>query len=206
MACGCMTAWRELATTASGATDLARVLVTGWEPGAIVFAPHLPNTESGLICARVPGFNAIPLVTLEEPGAEAAGLPDSALHEWPVDPYSIGGVRLQLEHMMSTVVHTEREASDRVIRHEGLVVDRLGLRVWVYSLEVHLPPHEFDLLRLLIDQPGHVLAKRELLRTVWGERYLEESLLRTAVCDLRRRLGHASTYITTVPGTGYRFL
>jgi predicted ATPase/DNA-binding winged helix-turn-helix (wHTH) protein len=61
----------------------------------------------------------------------------------------------------------------------------------------------FELLVTLARRPGHLLAKDELLRTVWEGRIVEENNLAVQVGVLRKLLGPES--ITTIPGYGYRF-
>lgn len=73
---------------------------------------------------------------------------------------------------------------------------------------VPLTPKAFDVLAALVEQPGRLLTKEELLRTVWPDTFVEESNLAYNVFALRKALGdtaeHAQ-YIETVPRRGYRF-
>lgn len=75
--------------------------------------------------------------------------------------------------------------------------------------EVHLTRTEYDLLRMLVTNPGKVLTHRQLLQGVWGPEYGEETeYLRTFIKQLRRKLeGDPSrpAHIITEPGVGYRF-
>ena len=74
---------------------------------------------------------------------------------------------------------------------------------------VALAPTPFNLLCALARQPGALLTKDVLLDTVWGHRFVSESVLKTAVSDLRTALGdqpREPRFIQTVPRRGYRFL
>jgi DNA-binding winged helix-turn-helix (wHTH) protein len=84
--------------------------------------------------------------------------------------------------------------------------ERLLLREQV---PVRLPPKAFDALVLLVENPGHLLEKEELLRRVWPGTFVEESNLAQHVSILRKALQDGEggfRYIETVPKRGYRFI
>jgi DNA-binding winged helix-turn-helix (wHTH) protein len=66
-----------------------------------------------------------------------------------------------------------------------------------------------DILTALIERPGELVSKRELLSRVWPDTFVEEANLKTNILSLRRILGDrpdAPQYIATVVGRGYRFV
>ncbi|NJC08220.1 DNA-binding winged helix-turn-helix (wHTH) protein [Polymorphobacter fuscus] len=66
-----------------------------------------------------------------------------------------------------------------------------------------------DILTTLVERPGKVVGKRELVSRVWPDTLVEEANLKVNVASLRRILGdHPATpqYIATVVGRGYRFV
>ncbi len=73
---------------------------------------------------------------------------------------------------------------------------------------VALTPKAFDVLVALLERPGHLISKEELLQRVWPDTFVEESNLAYNVFALRKALGDTaedSQYIETVPKKGYRF-
>jgi eukaryotic-like serine/threonine-protein kinase len=73
---------------------------------------------------------------------------------------------------------------------------------------VAVTPKAFNVLAALVEQPGRLLSKDELLHTVWPDTFVEESNLAYNVFALRKALGDAAEsglYIETVPKRGYRF-
>jgi len=73
---------------------------------------------------------------------------------------------------------------------------------------IKLAPRLFDLLVYLVENPGRVIEKDELLSAVWAGRVVEESNLGQAIFALRKALnteGAAESLISTAPGRGYRF-
>ena len=74
---------------------------------------------------------------------------------------------------------------------------------------VALAPTPFALLCALARQPGTLLTKHTLLDDVWGHQYVSDSVLKTAISDLRTVLGddpRQPRFIETVSRRGYRFI
>jgi two-component system, OmpR family, KDP operon response regulator KdpE len=96
-----------------------------------------------------------------------------------------------------------------VIRVADLEMD-MG-RHWVRKAGniVHLTPKEFDLLAVLMRNPGAPVTHAKLLRAVWGPEYgTELDYLRSFVRTLRKKIEDDPAqpkYILTEPWVGYRF-
>src|SRR5215472_7952851 len=74
---------------------------------------------------------------------------------------------------------------------------------------IAITPKAFETLLVLVQHPGHLMLKGELMRAVWPDSFVEEVNLSQSISTLRRALGdtaHESRYIATVPGKGYRFI
>lgn len=74
---------------------------------------------------------------------------------------------------------------------------------------VPLSPKVFDTLLVLVENSGRILAKEELMQTLWPQTYVEESNLTQNISQLRRALSTEAAetqYIETIPKRGYRFI
>lgn len=71
--------------------------------------------------------------------------------------------------------------------------------------EVTLLPRTFDVLACLVENPGRVLAKDEILKAVWREAFVEENNLTQHISLLRKALADRARCIVTIPGRGYQF-
>jgi Tol biopolymer transport system component/DNA-binding winged helix-turn-helix (wHTH) protein len=74
---------------------------------------------------------------------------------------------------------------------------------------VPLTPKVFDVLRLLVQNSGHLVTKEMLLTEVWPGSFVEEANINRSIFVLRKALGETSlgqSYIETVPKLGYRFV
>ncbi|MCC7153801.1 MAG: winged helix-turn-helix domain-containing protein [Bryobacterales bacterium] len=70
---------------------------------------------------------------------------------------------------------------------------------------VALAPKTYDVLITLVRNAGHLVPKRDLLRQVWPECFVEENILAVHISALRKALGDPS-WIETMPRSGYRFV
>lgn len=89
------------------------------------------------------------------------------------------------------------------------VLDVQQARLLRDGVPVPLPGRPFDVLALLVRQAGRLVGKDEVLDGVWGHRHVSESVLKTAVNQLRDALGDDARqprYVETVPRRGYRFV
>ena len=94
-------------------------------------------------------------------------------------------------------------------RFDEFVVDLEAWQLLHSGQVVHLEPTVLKLLVFLIENHDRLVAKTELLDTVWGETVVSESALSKAIARLRKALGDDPSqprYIETVHSLGYRFI
>ena len=107
------------------------------------------------------------------------------------------------------IMSPNRLASNSKREINGLFIDLAEYQVKLDDRIIHLSRKEFELLRLLTEQPGHILTHRFLTQTIWGESFVDEThYLRVLVRQLRHKLGEEPIqprFIETVQGVGYRF-
>jgi EAL domain-containing protein (putative c-di-GMP-specific phosphodiesterase class I)/DNA-binding winged helix-turn-helix (wHTH) protein len=74
---------------------------------------------------------------------------------------------------------------------------------------VHIGSRALDILILLLERPGELVTKNEIMARVWPDVCVESGNLAVNICALRRALGegHAGNrYVINIPGRGYRFV
>lgn len=74
---------------------------------------------------------------------------------------------------------------------------------------ISLAPKAFDVLVYLVENPGHLVEKDELMDAVWADSFIEPNNLPRTIHTLRTALGqreNGDVYIETVPKKGYRFI
>ena len=93
------------------------------------------------------------------------------------------------------------------IKAGDLEVNPIALRVKVNGLPLDLALMEFKLLCVLMSRPGEIIAREELLETVWGkDAGVDIRSVDTYVYRVRTKLGDQGAMMQTVRGRGYVFM
>lgn len=95
----------------------------------------------------------------------------------------------------------------KIYKFRNCLMNTLERTVLKDGKRVDLTPKTFDVLQMLVERPGEIVTKDELLGTVWNGSFVEEGNLPVHVAKLRRQLdnGDSQRCIETVHGGGYRF-
>jgi DNA-binding winged helix-turn-helix (wHTH) protein len=106
----------------------------------------------------------------------------------------------------ATSVHP---AERRAVAFGPFTFDRTSRLLWRDHVEVPLPPRVLAVLALLVERPGELVTKQELISAVWRDAFVTETSLAEAISVLRQTLGddpQRPTYIQTLHRRGYRFV
>ena len=124
---------------------------------------------------------------------------------------SLGGSRSRGKSLSAPVAAVGQPApSDFVrVRFDAFELDEANARLLRYSEPIAVAPTPFAVLCALVRQPGALISKNALLDAVWGHRFVSDSVLKTAISELRTALADDARqprYIETVSRRGYRFI
>jgi two-component system phosphate regulon response regulator PhoB len=150
---------------------------------------------------------SIPIVMLTARGEEGdriRGLSTGA-DDYVVKPFSLPELMARVKAILRRAAH-DRLAE--VQRFADIELDKVAHRVVRGLREVHLGPTEFRLLEFLMESPGRVLSRSQLLDGVWGrDAFVDERTVDVHVGRLRKALirGKERDPIRTVRGAGYVF-
>ena len=95
------------------------------------------------------------------------------------------------------------------VRFDRFELEEANARLLRDGKAVALAPTPFAVLCALLRQPGSLLTKHALLDEVWGHRFVSDSVLKTAISELRAALdddARHARFIETVSRRGYRFI
>ncbi len=111
---------------------------------------------------------------------------------------------------IKAVMRRANPADDRgQLRVGKLTLDTISRRVLFHDDELQMGPTEYRLLEFFMGHAGRAYNRSQILDHVWGTNaYLEERTVDVHIRRLRKALepAHASQYLQTVRGHGYRFL
>ena len=104
----------------------------------------------------------------------------------------------------------DRQGDSTVRRLGGLRVDVVKHEVLADGRPVALTPSEYNLLALLVEQPGRVFTRREIMQTLWQSTYVgDERACDAHVSSLRKKIELDPSHprrVVTVPGFGYKLV
>lgn len=104
---------------------------------------------------------------------------------------------------------TDEVVTEQLISRSGVIVDPVRFEVRIEgesSSRIELTPTEFRMLQCLINHPGRVYRRGELLDAAVGAGvFVDERNVDTHVKSVRKKLGDKGELIETVRGIGYRF-
>ena len=191
------------AATGEEALDLAALQ----RPDAAIIDLLLPDFDGVELARRLREWTDMPLIVLSAVGDEDAKVRALAAgaDDYVTKPF---GPRELVARLQANLRRIAPEREEAEVRVDGLEVDLARRTVRVQGQEVHLTPTEFDLLRLLVRNRGRLMTHRDLLVSVWGPGYGDDTqVLRAHIANLRRKIEppEGPRYIRTDPGVGYRF-
>ncbi|BCH22537.1 DNA-binding response regulator [Mesorhizobium sp. L-8-10] len=177
-------------------------------PDLLVLDWMIPAVSGIELCRRLrmrPETERLPIIMLTARGEESdrvRGLSTGA-DDYLVKPFStpefVARVRALLRRAKPEVLSTVLKVGD-------IVLDREAHRVYRKKSEIKLGPTEFRLLEFMMQHPGRVFSRSQLLDNVWGETiYIDERTVDVHVGRLRKAVNTARMpdVIRTIRGAGY---
>ena len=177
-------------------------------PDLLLLDWMLPGISGIELCRRLRAHDAtrtLPIIMLTARGEESdrvRGLSTGA-DDYLVKPFStpefIARVRALLRRAKPEVLSSVLKVGD-------IVLDRESHRVYRRKSEIRLGPTEFRLLEFMMQHPGRVFSRSQLLDNVWGETiYIDERTVDVHVGRLRKAVnnGRMPDVIRTIRGAGY---
>ncbi|MFN6925535.1 MULTISPECIES: phosphate regulon transcriptional regulator PhoB [Tabrizicola] len=186
----------------------AMMLVDEEEPDIIILDWMMPKVSGIEVCRRLkmrPETRSIPIIMLSARAEEVdriRGL-ETGADDYVIKPYSVlelmARARAQLRRVRPSTAGV-------VLEHEDIRLDPESHRVYRGDKVLKLGPTEFKLLVTLMERPGRVFSREQLLDLVWGrDIYVDTRTVDVHVGRLRKSLMQygGSDPVRTVRGAGY---
>ena len=172
--------------------------------------PHMDGLETA---RRVREKSIVPIIVLTALGEEADKIRafDLGADDYLTKPFGVEELLARVRAVLRRAAWREpaRDGEQRAFQRGGVTLDLDLHLVAVRGKEIELTPIEFELLHVLMRNPGIVLTHRDLLQRVWGQEYQDEvEYVRVYIGRLRRKLERDPAkpeLLLTERGVGYRF-
>jgi two-component system, OmpR family, phosphate regulon response regulator PhoB len=190
--------------------DDAEIKLKESPPDLVLLDWMLPGLSGIELCRRVRARTdtaRLPIIMLTARGEESERVRGLAIgaDDYIVKPFSVPELLARIRALLRRAKPGQVAT---VLRLGDVELDRETRRVLRGGRDVHLGPTEFRLLEFLMQSPGRVFSREQLLNGVWGrDIYIDERTVDVHVGRLRRALnrGRSTDPIRTVRGGGYAF-
>lgn len=196
----------QVATATDG--EEAMLLIEESNPDLILLDWMLPKLSGIELCRRLRGraeTRNVPIVMLTargEEGDRVRGL-DTGADDYITKPFAMTEFLARIRAVLRRI---RPALADEIVQVGDIILDRAAHRVRRNDQVIHLGPTEYRLLEHLIQHPGRVFSREQLLDAVWGsDVYVETRTVDVHVGRLRKALNQAGDIdiIRTVRSAGY---
>ncbi len=199
----------EVLTAEDGESGLA--LFQKGQADLVILDVMLPRIDGLEVCRRIRKESDVPILTPTARDSEhdkIVGLEVGADDDLP-KPYSPRELIARVRAALRRSARIPEARTETIHESDGLRLDVPRRQVTRDGVEVSLKPKEFDLLGFLMEHPGQVLSRDQILAGVWGLDYAGDSrTVDTHVKTVRVKLSDRADrprWLETVRGVGYRF-
>jgi two-component system phosphate regulon response regulator PhoB len=188
--------------------DEAEIRLRESQPDLLVLDWMVPAISGIELCRRLrmrAETERLPIIMLTARGEESdrvRGLSTGA-DDYLVKPFSTPELVARVKALLR---RAKPEVLSSVLKVGDIVLDRETHRVRRGKSEIKLGPTEFRLLEFMMQNPGRVFSRGQLLDNVWGETiYIDERTVDVHVGRLRKavNIGTLPDIIRTIRGAGY---
>ena len=180
------------------------------KPNMVLLDVMMPKMDGWEVCRRIRAADNTPVIMLTAKGEtfdKVLGL-ELGADDYVVKPFDSKEVVARIKAVLRRS-HKDGKTKEDVLTIGPLRIDFSSYQVWLHDEPVALTPKEYELLKLLVTNPGRAFSRDELLERIWGyEYYGDTRTVDVHIRHLRAKLAAApevSDAIETIRGVGYRF-
>lgn len=165
----------------------------------------LPKLDGWSVCRRIRKQSNVPIIILTARSDEDDSLLGYELgaDDYLVKPYSPRVLTAKVQRFLEKYSGASRT---EMISSSGITLDLSARLVTVEDEPVNLTHTEFEILAYLMQNPGIVISRAQLIEKVWGYDFIgNEKTVNSHIRNLRAKLGSRGDLIATVIRAGYKF-
>jgi two-component system KDP operon response regulator KdpE len=145
-------------------------------PDLVILDVMMPRMDGWKTCERLRESSDTPVIMLTAKGEEQDRLRGFRLgvDDYVVKPFSFAELVARVGAVLTRSRRRTPEGRSAHVARGDVVIDLNARRVTRAGEPVRLTPTEFRLLAALAEQPGQMLAPRDILIKVWGNEYADD--------------------------------
>ena len=192
--------------TASNGVEAIEI-ASDWHPDLILLDVMMPEMDGMETCMQIRDRAKLENTIIAFLTARAEDYSQIAGFDAGADDYITKPIKPRvLLSRIKALLRRSPQGTDRKPVYAGktITIDRDRYIVIRNGEEMNLPKKEFELLSLLVSQPGKVFTRSSILSQVWGnDVVVGDRTIDVHIRKLREKLG--DHYFKTVKGVGYKF-
>ena len=188
--------------------EVALALAARNHPDLVILDLGLPGIDGLEVIRGLRGWTRVPILVLSvrEGERDKVAALDAGADDYVTKPFGMDELLARLRAALRRAAPADEAAA---VVTPDFTVDLAAKRVLRGKEEVRLTPTEWEIVEILVRNPGRLVTQRQLLQDVWGPQYsTETNYLRVYMAQIRRKLEPDPTrprYFLTEPRMGYRF-
>ena len=174
-------------------------------PDLVLLDLNLPVQDGFSICQEVRKTQDVPIIVVTSSDSDLDELMSLNLgaDDFITKPYNM---HILLAHISSVLNRAYGKRKSLVLNHRGLSLDILKGKASYQGIEVDLTKNELGILKTLMENPGIIISRNDLICQLWEmEEFVEDSTLTVNINRLRKKLTELGLedYLITKRGLGY---
>ena len=207
-----------VSTVESGAADPSAESKEGID--LILLDMMLPGFSGDEILMKIRTFTDIPVIVISAVSSldERLFMLKNGADDYIIKPFELPDVLVRIEAVMRRYnasnnraaaddKNTSAAAPGKKLTYGSIILDTGLMTVTVKDEDIILTSKEYDILKLMLENPNKIFSKANLYESVWNEAYYpEDQSLKVHMSNLRSKLRRYDEfdYIETIWGMGYR--
>ncbi len=175
------------------------------KPHLIILDIMLPGRDGMEICKSIRTFSRVPIIMVTARIEEIDRLLGLELgaDDYICKPFSPREVVARVKAVL------RRTLDGQTLQAQGLVLDEHTYQATLHGRELELTAVEFKLLKILVEHPGHIFSRQQIMDKIYQEeRFVSDRTIDSHIKKLRRKIETVdpeATLIQSVYSVGYKF-
>ena len=146
----------------------------------------MPKIDGLQACMRIREFSNVPVIMLTAKGEDTDKIMgfECGADDYITKPFNLLELKARVRALLRRSGAAEQKKASAILEAGHIRLDTVARAAWRDGTPVELTAKEFDLMELLLHNPGRVYSRENLLNVVWGYEYIGD--YRTVDVHVRR--------------------